>query len=80
MLQGIQDVLNDVHVWGFKWVIKVSKVSRMLPKSLGSSSWRLGCRIVLLEFSKFTEVHNGRECVYGIGQDAYAPATCQSHL
>ncbi|GFV24870.1 uncharacterized protein TNCV_883381 [Trichonephila clavipes] len=66
-------MFNNVHVWEFCWSVKVSKFRRVLLELLCSNSGRVGCRIVLLKFPKFTGMHNGHEWVQLIRQDAYVP-------
>ncbi|GBN62674.1 hypothetical protein AVEN_245127-1, partial [Araneus ventricosus] len=61
MEQGIPDILNNVHLWGFRWPMDVSKVRRVFLEPLGSNSRRLECRIVLLELSQSVGMHNGHE-------------------
>ncbi|GBM33683.1 hypothetical protein AVEN_54814-1 [Araneus ventricosus] len=51
MYQGIPDIFNNVHLWGFRWSMEVSEVRRVFLEPLGSNSRRVGCRIVLLELS-----------------------------
>ncbi|GFW19118.1 uncharacterized protein TNCV_254451 [Trichonephila clavipes] len=77
-LLGIPDIFNHAHIWGFRWIAEVSKFRRVLLESLCSNSARVGCRIVLLKFPKFVEMHNGYEWVQVIRQDAYVPFRVES--
>ncbi|GFV95101.1 uncharacterized protein TNCV_3708961 [Trichonephila clavipes] len=64
--QGIPDIFNNVHVWGFWWPAEVSKFRRVFLEPLCSS---VGCRIVLLKFptgpSECTMDMNGCRKKYG---------------
>ncbi len=72
MLQVIPDMLNNVHVWEFRWPMEVSKVRRVFLEPIGSIS-RCADRIFLLEVSKSIGMLNRHEWVQVIEQDAYLP-------
>ncbi|GFW38807.1 hypothetical protein TNCV_3881741 [Trichonephila clavipes] len=73
-------MINNVHVWGFGRPAEVYKFRRVLMEPLCTKSGRVGCRIDLLKFPKFVEMHNVHEWVHVIRQDAYVPVTCQSRI
>lgn len=43
-LQGIPYMLNNVHVWSFRWQKEVLKVRRVLLEPFSSNTRRAGCR------------------------------------
>ena len=71
-LQGIPDMLNNVHVWGVWGPAEVFKLRTVFLKPLCSNPGHVGCCIGLLELP------NGHEWMQVISQDAYIRVTCQS--
>ncbi len=67
-------MLNNVHVWEFRWPMEVSKVRTVFLEPIGSNSLRVS-RTFLLEVSKYNGMLNGHEWVQVIEQDTYVPVT-----
>lgn len=63
VVQGIPDMHNNVHIWGFRWPLEVSTVRRVLLEPLHSNSRHVRCCIVLLEFQVHLNVQSTGMCV-----------------
>ena len=74
-LQGIPDMLYNVHIWRVWWPAEVSKLRRVFLRPLCGNSGHMGCRTVLLELPKSVRMHNRHEWMQVISQGTYVRVT-----
>ncbi len=60
--------------------MEVTKFRSVLLEPLGSNSGRVGCRITLLELSKFVGMRTEHEWMQVNKKDVNVPATCQRYV